>query len=106
MGIALENLKEEIKKRVGAIKFSPHFYSKKRNERPYLNEGIVERALKDFDNYLGFQKHSVGDKTRFRIGVKLSNKYIFVVVVELKEQGLNIVTAWKTNRKWQRVLQK
>ncbi|MBU0760973.1 MAG: hypothetical protein KJ600_05715 [Nanoarchaeota archaeon] len=101
----LAELKREIKLRVNNIHFDMHFYDRMK-KRIYLNEELVKNSLNNFDNYLGFQSHHVKEKPRYRIGMRLSNKYVFVIVLEIEKEHLNIITAWKTNRKWQKTLQK
>lgn len=101
----LEELKEVIKQRIENIIFIPYFHTKK-PERSYLSEELVKNTLNDFDNYLGFQTEYVKDSLRYRIGIKLSRKYTLVIVVEIGDEGLNIITTWKTNRKWQKALQR
>jgi len=100
----LEELKNSIKQRVNKIKFHPHFYYNLRR-RPYLNEGFVISSLKNFDDYLGFQTNEIRGKVRYRLGISLSRKYSLVLVLEVDE-NLNIITAWKTDRKWQKSIQK
>ena len=101
----LDLLKEELKRRITRIKFHPHFYYQIK-KRPYLSEAMVKTILSDFNNYLGFQIQKVNGESRYRIGVALSRKYTFVIVLEVAEEHLNIITVWKTNRKWQKSMQK
>ncbi|MFH1289950.1 MAG: hypothetical protein ABIH92_00930 [Nanoarchaeota archaeon] len=100
----LEELKQTIKQKLNSIKFHPHFYDSLK-KRPYLNQEFVISCLGEFDDYLGFQTHEVRGSIRYRLGISLSKKYVLVVVLEINE-SLNIVTAWKTNRKWQKAIQK
>jgi len=86
------------------IKFSPYFYSKLK-DRPYLNEGSVINSVKNIDNLQGFQKQIIKGEIRYRIGIKLSNNYNLVLVIKINK-SLNIITAWKTSRKWQKSIQK
>jgi hypothetical protein len=55
---------------------------------------------------LGFQDQSKNNVEQYRIGVKISEKYDLVAVFEIKDKVLNIITAWKTSRKWQKAVQK
>jgi hypothetical protein len=75
-------------------------------KRPYLNEELIRTSLNNFADYLGFQSHYIEGEVRYRIGIKLSNKYLLVIILEIGDEHLNIITAWKTNRKWQKKLQK
>jgi len=105
MILTLAKLKDEIKRKLPKVNFAPHFYTQV-EKRPYLCEEMIIDALKDFDNYLGFQTHFVRGEERHRIGIKISGRYNLVVVIEFTRQDLNIITAWKTSRKWQKAIQK
>jgi hypothetical protein len=103
------NLKE-FKKLVEGIKeedinFVSYFYTKK-EERPDITDKLVREKLKDLGKILGVQKQRIKGKERYRVGIKLSNRYTLVVICETKEKGLYIITAWKTSRKWQKAIQK
>ena len=103
--------KEELKKFLQEIeseeiKFTSHFYDKQAEDRKYLSEELITKSLKDTQNFLGFQDQSRDNKEKYRIGIKLSGKYDLVVVCEAKDKVLNIITAWKTNRRWQKSILK
>ena len=66
---------------------------------------IIDK-IKDTKNILGYQYQTIREKRRYRIGIKLSNRYTLVIITEIEEKGLNIITAWKTSRKWQKAIQK
>jgi|SRR3989344_2036859 len=102
---SLDDLKNKIKSRLSNIVFIPYFYSKI-YQRPYLSEELVKKSLEEFDKYAGFQKQEIKGSVRYRIGITLSKKYTLVVVIEVEKEHLNIVTTWKTNRKWQKAMQK
>ena len=87
----IDDLKREIKKRLENIVFRNHFYLQAR-KRSYLNKSLVIRTLRDFDNYLGFQKQNFKGELRYRIGVKLSNRYSLIIVLVFSEESLNIIT--------------
>lgn len=99
----LKKLFNEIKEE--EMKFSPYFYSKL-TDRPYLNEELVINAIKDIENLMGFQKQVIKSEKRFRLGIRLSNKYTLVIIIKVPNKSLYIITAWKTNRKWQKSTQK
>ncbi|MFQ5531468.1 MAG: hypothetical protein ACE5ES_02525 [Candidatus Nanoarchaeia archaeon] len=106
MIINFEDLKKFLNKvNKENIHFIPYFYMKKQ-ERPYISENLVKEKIKDINNILGFQRHVVKGEYRYRVGIKLSGRYTLVVVCEIKDKDLNIITAWKTNRKWQKSIQK
>jgi hypothetical protein len=88
------------------IRFSPHFYEKRKVDRIYLTEKLILDSLKDVDNIQGFQKQKINQEERYRIGIKLSNKFNLVVISKLLGKSLYIITAWKSNRKWEKTIQK
>ncbi|MDO8517613.1 MAG: hypothetical protein Q7S33_05825 [Nanoarchaeota archaeon] len=96
----LQNIKEEN------ISFKEHFYDKKKEDRLYLDEKLIINSLKDTTNFQGFQGQIINNEERYRIGVKLSNKYSLVIISKIEGKNLYIITAWKTNRKWQKAIQK
>lgn len=105
MNLTLNELKRMISEKINNISFSPHFYEQAK-KRPYLSESLIIDSLKKFDSYFGFQIQEVKGELRYRIALVLSNKYNLVVVLEIIEEGLNIITAWKTNKTWQKTMQK
>jgi len=101
---------EELKQFLNRLKeeniiFLPHFYTKIK-DRPYLNDKEIIKTVKDTKNLLGFQMQIIKNEERCRIGFKLSGKYILVLVTKIEGKNLYIITAWKTNRKWQKAIQK
>jgi len=96
----LENVNRED------IHFTNHFYDKQQFDRKYLSEDLTIKSLKDIKNFLGFQNQSKDNKEKYRIGIKLSGKYNLVVICEVRDKSLYIITTWKTNRRWQKSTQK
>mgnify|MGYP001559141267 CR=1 FL=1 len=96
----LKNIKKED------IHFKKHFYDKQKEDRPYLNENLIIDSLRNISNFLGVQDQSKRNIEKYRIGIKLSNEYDLVVIIEIENKGLYIKTAWKTSRKWQKATQK
>ena len=105
MNISLDELKQQIKAKIGNIAFSPHFHDTVR-KRPYLSESLVTDALNRFDSYIGFQIQHLKSEIRYKIALILSGRYNLVIVLEITNQGLNIITAWKTSKKWQKAIQR
>ncbi len=99
----LKKILKDLKKR--EIIFKSYFYTKN-IERSYLNEDLIIKSLKDVNNLMGFQKQLIKGEERYRMGIKLSNKYSLVIVAQIKNKNLNIITAWKTSRKWQKAIQR
>lgn len=96
----LRGIKEEN------IIFKPHFYEKKEKDRQYLDKNLIINCLKDESNFQGFQEQIINSEKRYRIGIKLSSKYNLVIIFKIESKNLYIITAWKTNRKWQKTMQK
>ncbi|MFH1500431.1 MAG: hypothetical protein ABIE22_00615 [archaeon] len=100
----LKNFLKEIKGK--EIIFKPHFYDKQRQDRLYLSEELIINSLKDPDKFLGFQDQSKENVEKYRIAIKLSGSYNLVIICEIKNKSLYIITSWKTSRKWQKAIQK
>ncbi len=97
----LDDLKKEIIRRINKIKFNWHFRDNFKR-RPYLNHRLVISALKRYDDYKDFQIEEVKKVIRYRLGIKLSRKYVLVIILEIHNEHLYIITAWSTDRKWQK----
>ncbi|MBI2630439.1 hypothetical protein HYW76_05035 [Candidatus Pacearchaeota archaeon] len=96
----LTGLKEEN------IFFSRHFFDKNA-DRPYLSEKLVIDNIKNTSILVGFQKQIINQEEICRIGLKLSSRYTLVIVFKIKNnKDLYIITAWKTDKKWQKSIQK
>ena len=96
----LENVKQED------IKFRKHFYDKIK-ERP-VTEAMVREYLKRTDRLLkveGQPSRREGEE-KYKLWIKLSNKYSLVVVAATAKKDLYIITSWNTDRKWQKAIQK
>ena len=88
------------------IHFTKHFYEKQEFDRKYLSEELLIKSLKNINNFLGFQDQSKDVAEKYRIGIKLSEKYNLVIICEVRNKSLYIITSWMTNRKWQKAIQK
>ena len=102
--VELKKFLEDINKE--DIHFKKHFYDKQELDRKFLSEELVIKTLKNITNFLGFQDQSKSTLEKYRIGIKLSGKYNLVVVCELRNKSLYIITSWKTSRRWQKAIQK
>lgn len=91
----LESLNQE------GITFDSHFY-KRCSERP-VNEGMVRSFLSQIDK---LEKIEQGKgKDRFKLWFKMSRKYSLVLIIEVDlSKGLKVISAWNTDRKWQKQL--
>jgi len=88
------------------IHFKKHFYDKIR-ERP-ISEGLVKSSIKKTEKLLAVEKQRsrIPGQEKYKFWIKLSNRYSLVVVAAISKKDLYIITAWNTDRKWQKELQK
>jgi hypothetical protein len=90
----LENLDQD------KIIFDPHFYKRSR-ERP-IDEGIVRNYLFRLSKLERVEK---GKKDRFKLWFKMSRKYSLILIVEiLISKDLKVISAWNSDKKWQKKL--
>lgn len=90
----LENLNQE------RIIFDSHFYKRSR-ERP-INEGIIRSFLSHPEK---LEKIEKGNKDRFKLWFRMSRKYSLVLIIEiLVSKDLKVISAWNSNKKWQKQL--
>jgi len=91
----LENLNQD------KIIFDSHFYKRSR-ERP-INESMVRSFLSNLDK---LEKIEEGGHGRFKLWFKMSGKYFLIIIVEITlSKDLKVISAWNSNRKWQKQLQ-
>ena len=82
------------------VLFDPHFYKRTR-ERP-INESIVRSFLSQINK---LEKIEEGSHRRFKLWFRMSGKYSLVTIVEIdSSKHLKVISAWNTNRKWQKKL--
>lgn len=96
----LENINQED------IVFKKHFYDKIK-ERP-ISEELVREYLKKTDSLLKVEEQPSKreGEEKYKLWIKLSNKYSLVVVVAISKKDLYIITSWNTDRKWQKSIQR
>jgi len=96
----LEELKQEN------IKFKKHFYDKVK-ERP-ISEAMIREYVKKTDRLLKVEEQPSKreDEEKYKLWIKLSNKYSLVVIAAISKKDLYIITSWNTDRKWQKAIQK
>ena len=46
------------------------------------------------------------DEKKYKIWIKLSNKYSLVLIIVILKKALYIITGWNTDRQWQKKIQK
>jgi len=82
------------------VVFDSHFY--KRSRERSVGEGMVRSFLGRLDKLERVEK---GNSERFKLWFRMSGKYFLVLIVEISlSKGLKIVSAWNSDRKWQRQL--
>lgn len=88
------------------IKFKKHFYDKV-NERP-ISEAMIREHLKKTDRLLKVEEQPSKreGEEKYKLWIKLSNKYSLVVIAAISEKDLYIITSWNSDRKWQKAIQK
>lgn len=96
----LEELKDEN------VHFKKHFYDKTK-ERP-ISEGLVRSSLKKTDKLLKVEEQPSRreGEEKYKLWLKLSNKYSVVIIAAISKKDLYIITSWNTDRKWQKAIQK
>lgn len=90
----------------GDLKFKKHFYDKIQ-ERP-ISEFLVRTCLKKTERLLKVEEQisRVAGEEKYKLWIKLSNKYTLVVIAVISAKTLYIITAWNTDRKWQKSIQR
>ena len=82
------------------VVFDSHFY-RRCKERP-IDEGMVRNFLFKVDK---LERIEEGNNGRFKLWFKMSGKYSLVLIVEIFiSKGLKVVSAWNSDRKWQKKL--
>ena len=81
--------------------FHSHFYKRSR-ERP-IDEGLVRKCLSDVRK---LEKVERGNNGRFKLWFFMSRKYSLILIVEIAvtTKILKVVSAWNSDKKWQRKL--
>lgn len=91
----LENLNQD------KIIFDSHFYRRSR-ERP-INESMIRSFLSQLDKLEKIERGKESD--RFKLWFRMSGKYSMVAIIEIQlAQSLKVISAWNSNRKWQKRL--
>ena len=84
------------------IVFDSHFY--RRCRRRPVDEGMVRSFLFRVDK---LERIEEGNNGRFKLWFRMSGKYSLVLVVEIFiSKGLKVVSAWNSDRKWQKKLRR
>ena len=98
----LKNVKEFIETlNQNKIIFDTHFY-KRSEERP-INESIVRSFLSQINKLEKIEQGK--EKDRFKLWFKMSRKYSLVLIIEVSpSKDLKVISAWNSDRKWQKKL--
>ncbi len=96
----LEQVQEEN------IHFKEHFYERV-SERP-ISEELVRKYIQQTNRLLKVEDQPARKprEVKYKVWIKLSNKYSLVLVIAISEKDLYIITGWNTDRKWQKSIQK
>ena len=88
------------------ISFRKHFYDQIKN-RP-ISWDLVIKYLRKTENLLKVEKQTSKNKNeeKYKLWIKLSNKYSLVVIIVISKKDLYIVTSWNTYKKWQKSIRK
>ncbi|MBN2052501.1 DUF4258 domain-containing protein [Candidatus Woesearchaeota archaeon] len=96
---------EKIKKFLEEIKdedviFKLHFYERTA-DRP-ISEELVRRSIKNTTNLLKAEEQPARrfEENKYKLWIKLSNKYCLVLVIVIKGKTLYIITGWNSDTKW------
>lgn len=88
------------------IHFKEHFYDKIK-ERP-ISEELVKEYLKKTERLLKVEEQPSRreGEEKYKLWIRLSNKYSLVLIIAITQKDLYIITGWNTDRKWQKSIQK
>jgi hypothetical protein len=88
------------------IIFKKHFNDRIK-ERPISKE-LVKRYLKNKRKLIKIEEQQTKreGEQKYKLWFKMSNKYDLITIVAKTEKTLYIITAWNTNRRWQKAIQK
>jgi len=96
----VRNFLEDLNK--DKIFFDSHFY-RRCKERP-VDEGMVRNFLCRIDKLERIQE---GNNGRLKLWFRMSGKYSLVLVVEIFiSKGLKVISAWNSDKKWQKKLRR
>jgi hypothetical protein len=84
------------------IFFKQHFYERT-IDRP-INESLVRRSIKNTANLLAVEEQPARSlaERKYKLRIKLSNRYCLVLIVVIEGKSLYIITGWNSDRKWLR----
>jgi hypothetical protein len=86
------------------IKFKNHFHERT-HQRPIDKELVIKYIKTDLIQSEEQPARKVGEK-KYKLQFRMSRKYSLIVIAAVEGKSLNIITAWNTDRKWQKANQK
>jgi hypothetical protein len=88
------------------IIFKKHFYDRV-VQRP-ITEELVRDCLKKTDRLLKVEEQpsKIKGEEKYKLWIKLSNKYSLVIIAAISQKDLYIITSWNTDEKWQKSIQR
>ena len=88
------------------IIFKEHFYERSL-DRPITKE-LVRRTIKNTSKLLKVEEQPARkpNEKKYKLWLKLSNRYQLVLIITIEEKDLYIITGWNSDRKWQKQIQK
>jgi len=88
------------------ISFTTHFHERV-TDRP-ITEELVKEYLqkKEALQHAEEQQARKEGERKYKLWFRMSRKYSLVVIATTLKKRLNIITAWNTERKWQKPMRK
>jgi len=84
------------------IFFKLHFYERTL-DRP-VTEDLVRRSIKNTSGLLKVEEQAARKPTekKYKLWIRLSNRYCLVLIVTIEGENLYIITGWNSDIKWQK----
>ena len=88
------------------IRFKKHFYD--RTGERHISEGLVRKYVVETDRLLKVESliSKWPDEEKYKLWIKLSNRYTLVIIAVISRKTLYIITAWNKDRKWRNILRR
>ena len=82
------------------IEFTKHF-DERVKERPISRELVIKYIR--IAILLKFEKQeSRKNEEKYKLWLKMSNRYCLVIILSISEKGLNIISGWNKEGKWKK----
>lgn len=96
---SFEQIKSFLRKSPN-VNFRKHFCDRI-CERP-ITEELVRTTIKKVDDLLSVEEQD----GKYKLWFKMSSRYSLVLIASITKKDLNIITGWKTSKRWQKELRK